>query len=185
MKRKTFFTLIIMAFVLSFFVTPVGYWGKIWLMRLFASPPDIINVDDRQQIDGYDWELKDANWNLFNFKVSKGKVLFVHFWASWNTPSAAELKGIQQLYDRYSDQVDFYLVTNEEREPVEEFMVKNKYTFPVTYRIVGVEAPFKIPKIQGTYIIDKEGAIVIDVKEPCDWDNNTVTQLLDSLSHTP
>ena len=111
--------------------------------------------------------------------------MFVHFWASWNTPSAAELKGIQQLYDRYSDQVDFYLVTNEEREPVEEFMVKNKYTFPVTYRIVGVEAPFKIPKIQGTYIIDKEGAIVIDVKEPCDWDNNTVTQLLDSLSHTP
>ncbi|SIS89853.1 Thiol-disulfide isomerase or thioredoxin [Zobellia uliginosa] len=181
MKRKTFFTLIIIAFVLSFFVTPVGYWGKIWLMRLFASPPEIIHVTDRKEINTYDWKLKDANWDFFNFQRSKGKVVFVHFWASWNTPSAAELKGIQTLYDAYSDKVDFYIVTNEEREPVEEFMGKNKYTFPVTYRIVGADAPFEIPKVQGTYIIDKNGAIVVDSKGTHDWDSDRVTQLLESL----
>ena len=182
MKRKTFFTLIIMAFVLSFFVTPVGYWGKVWLMRLFASPPEIIAVDDRKKIDGYDWKLKDANWDFFNLNESKGKVLFIHFWASWNTPSAAELNGIQTLYDAYSDRVDFYIVTNEEREPVEEFMAKNKYTFPVTYRIVGEGAPFEIPKIQGTYIIDENGEIIVNSQETHDWDSATVTQLLDSIT---
>ncbi|CAM4419476.1 TlpA disulfide reductase family protein [Zobellia roscoffensis] len=185
MKRKTFFTLIIMAFVLSFFVTPVGYWGKVWLMRLFASPPEVINVEERNVVEGYDWKLKDANWDYFNFNKSEGKVLFIHFWASWNTPSAAELKGIQELYNTYSDRVDFYIITNEEREPVEEFMAKNKYIFPVTYRIVGADAPFKIPEIQGTYIIDKNGAIVVNSKETHDWNNATVTQLLDSLVAKP
>jgi len=181
MKRKTFFTLLIIAFVLSFFVTPVGYWGKVWLMRFFASAPEIINVEDREVIDGYDWKLKDENWEYFNLEQSKGKVLFIHFWASWNTPSAAELSGIQELYDTYADAVDFYIVTNEEREPVEEFMRKNKYTFPVTYRIVGADSPFKIPEIQGTYIIDKKGFILVDSKETHDWNSSTVIELLDKL----
>jgi len=59
---------------------------------------------------------------FFNFKQSKGKVVFVNFWASWVLPCEAELQSIQKFYDAYKGDVDFYIITNEEREPVEAFM---------------------------------------------------------------
>ena len=181
MKRKTVYTLLVIVLALSFFITPIGYWSKVGLMRLFASSPEIIEAQNQQKIPHYDWRLKDAEWDYFNFEKSKAKVIFIHFWASWHIPSVAELEDIQKLYDDYGDKVEFYIVTNEERLPVEEFMRKNKYTFPITYRIVNEPAPFDIPEPSGTYIIDRNGTIVVQSTTTKDWYNKKVTQLLDSL----
>lgn len=181
MKRKTVYTLLIIAFALSFFVTPLGYWGKVWLMQLFASPPEIIELENQAKLNDYSWRLKDANGKIFNFSKSKHKVVFLQFWASWHTPSAAELSDIQKLHTSYADQVDFYIITNEERFPVEEFMRKNEYNFPVTYRIVGEPSPIDIPEPSGTYIIDRLGNIVVKSENTKDWYNETVRQLLEKL----
>lgn len=181
MKRKTVYTLLGILFVLSFFVTPLGDWGKSGLMRLFAFPPAIIAAENQKHLSSYDWRLRDGDGAYFNFKRSKGKVVFVEFWATWHTPSAAELRDIQKLYNAYRNQVDFYIVTNEERYPVEEFMEKKGYTFPVTYRIVDEPAPFQIPEPSGAYLFDKRGNIVVKSAENKDWYNAKVTRLLDSL----
>lgn len=170
-----------MAFVVSFFVTPLGYHSKIVLNRLFSGTPDIISEDVREQITDYNWRLKDADWNLFNFSISKGKVVFINFWASWRLPCAAELKSIQNLYDRYQGQIDFYFITNEEQAPVEEFMAKNKFTFPVSYLIIGDASPLAILEPPGSYILDTEGFIVVKKEGIADWDNKTVFNLLDML----
>jgi len=155
MNKKTILTLIIIVFTLSFFVTPMGHWGKVWLMQVFATTPDIIQVNERRQLPDYNWKLKDPNWDFFSFEKSKGKVVFIKFWASWNLPSTTELNGIQELYDLYSDKVDFYIITNEEREPVEAFMRKNTFTFKVTYLIIGERAPIEVLEPPASYIIDK------------------------------
>ena len=176
--KKTVLNILPILLVLSFFVTPLGYHGKVWLNRLFASKPDIIELTERKQLLDYDWRLKDANWEYFNFKKSKGKVVFINFWTSWNTPSAAELKDIQELYDGYADRIDFYIITDEERAPVENFMRKNDFTFPVTYQIIGEPSPIEILKPGSTYIIDKNGSIVVKRDEIADWNNDTVYQLL-------
>lgn len=181
MKRKTLATLAVIVFILSFFLTPLGDLGKSWLMRLFASPPDIISMEKQERLSSYDWRLKDANGDYFNFERSKGKVAFVEFWATWHTPSAAELQDIQELYKAYSGKVDFYIVTNEEQFPVTEFMEKKDYSFPVTFRIENEPSPLEIPNPSGTYLIDKKGNIVIKSNEIKDWYNEPVTQLLDSL----
>lgn len=150
-------------------------------MRLFASSPEIIRVENQEKIPHYDWRLKDANWDYFNFGKSKDKVVFMQFWASWHIPGVSELEDIQKLYDDQSSRVDFYIITNEERLPVEEFMAKNKYTFPVTYRIIDEPAPFDIMEPSGTYIIDKKGNVVVNSATTKDWYNEEVIQLLDSL----
>ncbi|MEO1012893.1 MAG: TlpA disulfide reductase family protein, partial [Bacteroidota bacterium] len=155
----TALTLLIIFFVLAFFVTPLGYHSKVWLNRLFSGSPEVIASSDRQQLMDYDWKLKDAEWDFFNFRRSKGRVVFINFWASWKLPCAAELKDIQKLYDTYGDKVDFYIITNEERPPVEEFMAKNKFSFPVTYLFIGERAPLEIMEPPGSYIIDREGYI--------------------------
>jgi len=150
-------------------------------MRSFASPPDIIAVENQERLFSYDWRLRDADGQYFNFERSKGKVAFVDFWATWHTPSAAELKDIQKLYNEYSDKVDFYIVTNEEQFPVEEFMVKTDYSFPISFRMMDEPSPLEIPDPSGAYLIDKEGNIVVKSNEIKDWYNEKVTGLLDSL----
>ena len=108
-------------------------------------------------------------------------MVFINFWASWRLPCAAELAGIQDLYDTYGDQVDFYIITDEERPPVLEFMSAKKFDFPVTYLIIGERAPFEVLTAPGTYVIDKQGHIVIQEEGIADWDTNNIHDLLDEL----
>ncbi len=181
MKKQTVYTLLVIAIVLSFFITPVGDYSKLILNRWFATAPTVITPDNRGQISSYKWRLKNAEWDFFSFEKSKGKVVFITFWASWHLPSKAQLKDIQALYDTYKGKVDFYIVTNEERAPVERFMQNNGYTFPVTYQIVGDPSPISLLKPPGSYIIDKKGRIAVHQNAIADWRNETVDTLLDEL----
>ncbi|SDM59327.1 TlpA family protein disulfide reductase [Kriegella aquimaris] len=167
--------------VLAFFVTPLGYYGKVLLNRIFATEPTIIQSTNRNRITDYDWKLRDESSDYFNFKKSQGKVVFINFWATWQLPSVAQLNDIQELYDRYRDKVDFYIITDEENTPVVEFMEKNDYTFPITYQIIGESSPITLLKPSGSYILDKNGFIVVHQTAISDWDNKKVTTLLDSL----
>ncbi|SIQ41398.1 TlpA family protein disulfide reductase [Maribacter ulvicola] len=181
MTRQTVFTLLIIAFVLSFFVTPLGDYSKILLNRFFASSPTIISPEKRGKITDYDWKLKDGNWNYFNFNEAKGEVAFITFWASWHMPSQAQLKDIQYLYDTFGNKMKFYVITNEERAPVEIFMEEQGYSFPVTYQIIGEPSSVLLLKPSGSYIIDRSGAIVVHQNAIADWDNKKVDKLLHQL----
>ncbi len=181
MKRQTVVTLLIIAFVLSFFVTPLGDYSKILLNRFFATAPTIIKPENRGRITDYDWKLKDENWKIFNFEEAKGEVVFISFWTSWHMPSQAQLKDIQYLYDTYGDYIQFYVITNEERAPVELFMEEQGYTFPVTYQIIGEPSPLTLLKAPGSYVLDKDGTIVVHQNAIADWDNDKVDKLLNEL----
>ena len=181
-SRKTILNVLLIAFVLAFFVTPLGYQGKILLNRIFSFSPDVIEVDEQKRITDYNWKLKDANWEFFNFENSRGKVVFINFWASWRLPCAAELKSIQNLYDSYKNKVDFYIITDEERLPVEAFMKENKFTFPVTYLIIGENSPLTLLEPPSSYIIDKKGYIRVKQEGIADWDNKTIYNLLNELT---
>ncbi len=163
-KKKTVLNILLFAFILSFFLTPLGYHSKVFLNQLFAGNPTIIAQDNRIQIPDYQWTLKDPQWEFFSFEKSKGKVVFINFWASWRLP-----------------RVDFYIISDEERPPVQAFMEEKKFDFPVTYLIIGERSPFQVLTAPGTYVIDKQGNIVIQEEGIADWDTSKIHELLDSL----
>ena len=184
-KKKTLLNLLLILFVLSFFVTPLGYYGKIALMQVFSSPPRIVAVSEREKLPFYDWTLKDANWEFFNFERSRGKVVLIAFWRSWILPSLPELKGIQSLYEDYGEQVEFYIITDEEQAPVMEFIQEHDFTFPVTYLYLESESPVASDNAPRSYLIDSQGYVVIDQEGIADWDSKRVRELLDELLKTP
>lgn len=181
MKRKTLLNLLLIAFVLSFFVTPLGHHSKLWLMQAFAFSPKAIAQEDRASLPTYSWTLKDPEWNFFSFERSKGKVVVINFWASWRLPCLPELRSMQALYEDYSDQVDFYIITDEERPPVEAFMAEHEFTFPVTYLIIGEPAPVETSDPPRSYIVDRAGRIAAAETGISDWDTRKVRTLLDAL----
>ena len=181
MKRKTVYTLFVIALALSFVVTPLGDFSKELLNKWFASTPTIISSKNRGKIANYDWKLKDAEWDYFNFNEAEGKVVFINFWASWNLPSRAQLDDIQEMYDRYKGKIQFYIITDEERADPEELMNRKGYTFPITYQIIGEPSPITLLKPSGVYVLDKNGSVVIHQTAISDWNNDKVYQLLDDL----
>lgn len=181
-KLRTFLNVLLILFVLSFFVTPLGDYSKERLNELFAAEPTIIPVENRARLKDYDWKLKDAQWHIFDFDKARGKVVFINFWATWHLPSRVQLEDVQKLYDRYQGKMEFYVITNQERELPEEFMARKGFTFPITYLIVGERAPMEIMPPPGSYLIDKKGDIVVQQRAIADWDNNQIYQLLDRLT---
>lgn len=180
-KKKTLLNVLLILVVLSFFVTPIGHYGKIFLNRLFAFSPKVIEVENRQKLSNYNWKLKDAEWNFFSFEKSKGRVVFINFWASWRLPSEAELSSIQGLYDKYQGQIDFYIITDEDRPPVEEFMAKHEFTFPLTYLIIGETAPIVVPEPPHSFLIDRSGFVVMENDGIADWDAQKVHETIDAM----
>ena len=179
--RKLIINLLLIGIILSFFFTPLGFESKILLNRIFASAPKVLTAEKRQPIQDYNWKLKDENWDIFNFKRSEGRVVFLVFWASWRVPSLAELNGIQKLYDDYEGRVDFYIITNEEKAPVEELMKDRNYSFPVTYLIIGEKMPFDADEIPSGYILDKKGNVAAKRKGVGRWNSKKVRTLLNEL----
>lgn len=180
-KRKTVSNVILIVLILSFFITPLGDFSKELLNKWFASVPTIIGSQNQGKIADYNWKLKDAEWNYFNFEEAKNHVVFINFWASWNLPSRAQLDDIQELYELYKGKVKFYIITDEEKEDPEEIMAQRGYSFPITYQIIGESSPIRLLKPPGTYILDKKGNIVVHQNDIANWNNQKIYQLLDDL----
>lgn len=180
-RRKTVLNILLIGFVLSFFVTPLGQYSKVLLMQLFAFSPSVIDAEDRERIASYDWKLKDDQWNFINFREAEGRVVILNFWASWRLPCLPEMRSLQALYEDYGDRVAFYVITDEEREPVEEFMSEYGFTIPVTYLIIGEQAPVDTSEPPRSYLIDRDGYIVVAEKGISDWDSSPVRNVLEEL----
>lgn len=182
LTKKTTLNLLTILIVLAFFVTPLGYYGKLALNQIFAVSPEAIPEAEQKELPNYNWRLKDESWDFFSFEKSKGRVAVVVFWASWKLPACeAEIRTLQKLYDDYKGKVDFYAITNEEREPVLEFKEKVHITMPITYLIVGDKAPLDIKEPPASYVISKTGKIVVAEEGVSDWNTKKTRQLLDSL----
>jgi thiol-disulfide isomerase/thioredoxin len=181
MKKRTFINILIILVVLAFFVTPLGHYGKVTLNKVLSFSPKIIPENEREVLTDYHWKLKDENWAFFDFNQSKGKVVFVNFWASWRMPCEVELASVQKLYDEYQGKIDFYIITDELQEPVDEFMQKHEFDFPVTYLIIGEKAPFSVLEPPASYLIDKKGGIVVKKEGIAKWHGQKVQKTLDQL----
>ena len=110
MKKRTVLNLLVLALIISFFTTNLGYESKILLQRIFSSQVEILPQEKQYSIDP-DWTLKDRDNKQFSFTRSEGKVKFVYFFSSWRAMSIADLIGIDKLYKDYHDKVDFYIIT--------------------------------------------------------------------------
>ena len=181
MKLKSALILIAIGLVLLLMYSPLGSQGKLLLTKFLAPTPRFLSIEDQYEIPTYQWRLKDKEWDFFSLEQSKGKVIFVSFWASWHLPSKASLESIERLYKRFGNHIVFLIVTDEERDPVEQFIKNQDFSFPITYRVVKDKSPFKSMALGTSYVISANGNIVLETARISDWDKPDFTAGLSSL----
>ncbi|SFU38664.1 Thiol-disulfide isomerase or thioredoxin [Pustulibacterium marinum] len=151
--------------------------------RLLAFSPSIENVEDRKTLSkfDYDFRLQTLNGEQVKFNNFKGNVVIVNFWATWCPPCIAEMPSLQNLYNDYGDKVAFLFISNEESSVIASFLQKHEYDLPVYQNLQKVPSKLGHSSIPTTYLIDKNGSIVINKTGAADWNSGKTRSLLDEL----
>jgi thiol-disulfide isomerase/thioredoxin len=104
----------------------------------------------------------------------KGKVVFLNFWATWCPPCRAEMPSMEVLHQRFQNEGLVFLSVDimESSEEVQKFLTNNKLTFTTTLDTSGnVGADYNIQAIPTTYIIDRDGKIIISSVGGRNWNS--------------
>jgi thiol-disulfide isomerase/thioredoxin len=173
---------ILFVLVISLLLIPqTGMPIKVFFNRIMAFSPSKVDEAERVVLHEYNWNLKTLDNKPVNFQQSEGQVVIVNFWATWCPPCVAEMPSLLKLYESYGDRVDFYFITSEVNEKPLEFIQKNEYSFPVYRESQATPEVLRSRSIPATYVISKNGTIVIDEKGAANWNSEKVHQVLDGL----
>jgi peroxiredoxin len=132
-----------------------------------------------------DFFLKDLTGKKVEIKQYKGKIIFLNFWATWCGPCKEEMPSLEVLHRQFKGD-NFVLLTisvdYEGLKPVQEFLSKQHYTFPVLLDPNGETLDlFEVKGIPTTFIIDKRGRVIGRAIGPRDWKSPEVFSLINFL----
>ena len=117
-------------------------------------------------------------------KVS-GKIVLVHFWATWCPPCVDELPELDAFWKRYKDNpgIALYSVSEDDTwEAIDAFRKQHPFDLPL-YRDPQAKTAhrFGTSKFPETYIADRTGKVVYHLNNAIDWDAPEVAQSIDAL----
>lgn len=172
----------ILAIILIVF-TPVGFYARLWVNKALVEVlnPSVLDEEERAILKDYTWGLTDLEGKSTNLQSKKGEVILINLWATWCPPCVAEMPSFVELYSDYKDKVAFVFVANDEKIKVEAFLQKKGYELPVYFQSTTTPQQLESSSIPVTYIIDKNGNIVVNRSWVADWNSKSTRALLDSL----
>ncbi len=120
-----------------------------------------------------DFSLTDLHGGKIGLKQFRGKIILLNFWATWCGPCKEEMPFLETLHRQFKEK-DFVLLTvsvdYEGARPVQEFINKQGYTFPVLLDPKSeVLDLYEVKGIPTTFLIDKKGKMIGRAIGPRDW----------------
>ena len=152
-------------------------------IRLTSFAPSTLDTDQQVVINDQTntWQISDMDGNVVSFSSLNNKPIFINFWATWCPPCIAELPGIEELHNKYGNEVNFILVSNENRTKVKSFAKNKKFEKLPFYHSNTVPSDFASQSIPTTFIIKADGTIVVDKKGVAKWNSGKVEDILEKL----
>ena len=183
--KKNLSNILFFAFIIFLF-TPYGLPVRATLIKgVSFVTTRIFNMEidkkDRVKLNSYDWKLMDKDGNESTFDQYKEKVVVVNFWATWCPPCIAEMPAFEELYKDYKNDVVFLFVANDDPKKVKKFMADKNYSHPVYYQLTEAPKQLLSNSLPTTYIINRQGEIVVEKTGAADWNSGKVRDMLDTL----
>ena len=139
--------------------------------RTREKGPDvkIIGVADKAP----EFSRPDVDGKPVSLSGYRGKVVMVHFWATWCPPCVEEMPALDALYRAMKGKDLEVLAISADEDgagAVIAFMRKNKLSLPVLFDPGGaVAASYGTFRLPETYIVDREGVVRYKEIGARDW----------------
>jgi peroxiredoxin len=109
-----------------------------------------------------DFSLPTLDGQRVSLKQFQGKVLLLHFWASWCTPCLPEMRALVRLKERFEGSPFEILALSVDQElgPVRDFVRRLHPPFPVLQDLSNsVQNAYQVQQLPQSFFIDKQGYI--------------------------
>lgn len=163
------------------FIPSVRKPVQVFIQRIIATSPDELSEDQKVAVESYDWELLSMSGEVVNFSESIGKPVVLNLWATWCPPCIAEMPALQNLYDSFNEHVDFYFVSSEDSEKLKKWFKTKEYNLPVFNAYSTFPKEFESSSLPTTFVLNKEGKIVMKEVGSAKWDSDEVKHFLQGL----
>jgi peroxiredoxin len=142
-----------------------------------------------EKVKATDFTLENLDGAKVNLKDTRGKVVFLNFWATWCVPCLIEMPSMEKLHNEFKDK-GFTMLAVNVREPktrVVAFREKFKLSFPILLDPDGkLGLEYGVWSLPMTFFVDREGYIVGVAFGARDWASHDALQFIsDLLDATP
>ena len=115
----------------------------------------------------------------------KGKLVLLHFWATWCMPCRVEMPGLESVWQRYKGEGLVILAASVD-EGSKGRIEKYKQIFELSFPILldpdsKVNDLYKVSNMPTSILIDAEGEIISYVSGTVDWLDSETISLLEEL----
>src|SRR5690606_1004353 len=131
-----------------------------------------------------DFELQTLTGDTMRLFHNDGKPTLINFWASWCPPCKKEMPDLQDAYEKYGDEVNFFMVNlsfNDDLDNMNAYIEENRFTFPILLDKTGnVLKDYEVIAIPTTYIVNKDNIITHKITGPMSKD--TIQSIINEIT---
>jgi peroxiredoxin len=174
--------------IVIFFAVPgvllsLRNWG--YLPGDLPTEPTLVHS---RALEAPDFSLPDLDGNSRHLSSLRGKVVLLHFWATWCPPCRAAMPSLEALYQEYKHQgFEVLAVASDARggEVVQPFVAKHRLTFlSLQDTNSHVTRLYGVTTLPTTYVLDREGRLVTVEVGNRDWTTAEARALIAPLVGT-
>jgi cytochrome c biogenesis protein CcmG/thiol:disulfide interchange protein DsbE len=123
----------------------------------YFNMKSVMNDNTIKPIELVQLDLEKSNGEKIILK--NGKPIVINFWATWCVPCVQEFPEFEELNKKYSDKVDFLMISDEENSKIEKFKAKKGYNLNMVRSLKTFEK-YGLMLRPATYFYDSNGKLV-------------------------
>ena len=179
--KKHWSNIVFIVLLIIILIPKTRAYFQSWIVIPLIGSPEIMERNEDSALADYNLVLKDLQGNLVYLNKSKPKPMLINFWATWCSPCIAELPGLVELYNEFGHRVDFYFVSNENKDILQKFLDIKELKIPVFNPASKIPDFYETNAIPTTYLISSEGKVIAKAEGMANWDSDTVKEIIRKL----
>ncbi len=171
-----------------------GIWIALFLWTALSTPlaygldKGPLSALDFQELSGKkeapDFTLLSLDGRKVSLKDYRGKVVFLHFWATWCKPCVEEFPTIERIHQEYKDKGLVILAISIDKGGkgvVKSFAEKMGVSFPILLSTEGkIEKAYWTWGTPTSFLINRNGNILGRALGPRKWDSPEARALFEA-----